>query len=72
MTTTPIPADEVKRGTWYFGVRCIACARFLALTEDLSAGKGREEVLKLSGELDVACECGNINRVTALQKVRTP
>jgi hypothetical protein len=72
MTTPPIPADELKRGTWYFGARCIACARFLPLTKDLSAGKGLEQLLKLASELEVACECGNINRVTTLQKVKTP
>jgi hypothetical protein len=70
MVVRPLPTNEVKRNTWYFGLRCI-CARFLPLTEDLFCGNGTEEAFRLSVPLLVRCECGTVTETRVLEKVRT-
>ncbi len=69
MTAVPIPAHELKRDTWYYGVRC-ACARWLLLVEDHFAGKGDEHHL-LVAPLEVPCECGALTRTMLLTKFKT-
>jgi hypothetical protein len=69
VTLVPIPAHELKRGTWYYGVRC-ACARLLPLAEDCFAGKGDDHHLS-SVPMEVHCECGAVIRTELLQKFKT-
>ena len=68
MTAVPIPAHEVKRHTWYYGVRC-ACDRLHALCEDLFAGKTDEQHFHFAVSLAVECECGKVIRTHLLQKM---
>lgn len=68
MVAVPIPAHELKRDTWYYGVRC-ACRRMHALCEDLFSGKTDEQ--HLDQPVEVACECGAVVRSTRLQKFKT-
>jgi hypothetical protein len=70
MTMIPIPADEVKRNTWYYGVQC-ACERFLALGEDCFAGKSDERVLHVSEAFKILCECGAVTAAQVLHKCKT-
>ena len=44
MTAVPIPPHELKRNTWYYGVKC-ACARLLAIAEDCFQGSGHEDII---------------------------
>ena len=71
MVAVPIPPDELKRGTWYYGVRC-TCTRRHALSADLFRGKTDEWYLDCSVPLDVACECGVVTRAERLHKFKTP
>lgn len=71
MVAVPIPAHELKSGTWYFGLRC-ACDRLHALCEDLFAGKGSELHLDYHEPIEVACECGAVARGNRLHKFKTP
>jgi len=71
MTMYPIPAHEIKRNTWYYGVQC-ACERLLALCEDCFAGKGDERVLHVAEPFTITCECGAVTEAQVLQKFKTP
>lgn len=70
MTAIPIPPHELKRGTWYYGVRC-ACARLHALCEDLFAGKTSDPYLDCLEPLDIACPCGAVMHVERLHRFKT-
>jgi hypothetical protein len=65
----PIPPEELKRDTWYYGVRC-ACSRMHALCEDLFSGKTDERYLDFSQAVEVACECGAVARERRLHKFK--
>jgi hypothetical protein len=71
MTLVPIPPHELKRNTWYYGVRC-ACNRLHALCEDLFAGKTDEQHLDCREACEVACECGAVTRASRLHRFKTP
>ncbi len=62
---------DLKRATWYYGVRC-ACKRLLALCEDCFSGKGNEDRLPMPGMVAVKCECGSVTNTQLLQKFKTP
>lgn len=70
MFVLPIPHHELKRDTWYYGVRC-ACAYLLALAEDCLSGNG-ENHYRSDVPLDVRCECGEVTRTLLLHKFKTP
>lgn len=67
----PIPPHELKRDTWYYGVRC-ACSMQHALCEDLFRGKGTEQHLDCAEPVEVACDCGALTRARRLHKFKTP
>jgi hypothetical protein len=69
MTAVPIPTHQLKRNTWYYGVRC-SCARLIALCEDLFEGKSDEAQLRFPVSLSVECECGAVTHVQRLQKFK--
>jgi hypothetical protein len=71
VTVIPIPAHEIKRSTWYYGVQC-ACQSLLAICEDCFAGKGDERVLQLSAPFTITCECGAVIATDVFQKFKTP
>jgi hypothetical protein len=71
MVALPIPTQELKSGTWYFGLRCCACDRLHVLCEDLFAAK-REAVLQCERSFEVVCECGAVAAASRLHKFRTP
>jgi hypothetical protein len=71
MRTVPIPAEELKRNTWYYGVRC-TCARFLALCEDLFRGRGSETHCVSSVPLAVECACGAVTHARLLRRFKAP
>jgi hypothetical protein len=71
MTVVPIPVQNVKSDTWYYGVRC-ACMRTLALCEDLFSGKTQESAMHCSPAIVIACECGKVTRADRLYKFKTP
>ena len=70
MTLVPIPAQEVKRNTWYYGARC-ACMRMLVLCEDLFSGKTCESEMYCSPAVAIACECGKVTRTDRLFKFKS-
>jgi hypothetical protein len=69
MTTVPIPARDLKRNAWYYGVRC-SCARFLALCEDLFMGRGSETHCLSSVPLVVECVCGTVTQAQRLRRFK--
>lgn len=69
MNAVVIPSDELKRNTWYYGVRC-TCARLLALVEDCFAGKGDDQHVS-AVPLAVHCECGAVMHARILHKFKT-
>jgi hypothetical protein len=70
MNAVAIPSHELKRETWYYGVRC-SCDRVLALVEDSFAGYGDDKHLSAIPLL-VRCECGTITNAHVLHKFKTP
>jgi hypothetical protein len=70
MNAVAIPSDELKRETWYYGVRC-SSDRVLALVEDSFAGRGDDKHLSAIPLL-VRCECGTITNAHVLHKFKTP
>jgi len=70
MTAVPIPPHELKRNTWYYGVKC-ACARLLAIAEDCFQGSGHEEH-HFGDPFEIRCDCGAVIRTKTLQKFRSP
>ena len=70
MNAIAIPADELKPGTWYYGVRC-ACARVLAVGEDTFAGRGEDQHIAAL-PISLRCECGVVTHARVLHKFRTP
>ena len=70
MTAVPIPAHELKRATWYYGVQC-ACARLMALAEDCFHGLGNDEY-KSAESFEILCDCGAVIKTHTLKKFKTP
>ena len=68
MTVVPIPQQEIKPNTWYYGIQCV-CTRWLVLAEDCFAGRGDESA---AVELSIPCECGEVMRAHLLHKFKTP
>lgn len=71
MTLVPIPENQLKSNTWYYGIRC-TCRRLHAVCEDLFEGKTDETHINGPGALKVACQCGEVIPATRLSKFKTP
>ena len=64
---TDMQPDQVERACWYFGVRCNACDRPIAVLEDPLQGMG-EEAWKLPKLMRV--ECPHCKAVSYAQEFR--
>ena len=51
MNAVAIPSHELKRETWYYGVRC-SCDRVLALVAQVRQGNSEDELDEMQREVD--------------------
>ena len=64
---TAMPPDRLESARWYFGVRCNACERSIAMLEDPLQGMG-EEAWKLPKLMPI--ECPYCKAVSYAQELR--